>query len=62
MSFPFPRQSILGVLYANDPNEIPLADIEAAYDMPYDTDIPEDDADIPNIKVRYEEQFIHKLL
>ena len=40
-------QSLNNVLYSNDPNEIPLTDIEAAADLPYDTDIPEDDADIP---------------
>ena len=28
-------------MYANDPDDIPLADFEAAAFMPYDTDIPE---------------------
>ena len=37
------------ILYSNDPDEIPLTDIEAAADLPYDTDIPEDgNADIPD--------------
>ena len=36
------------ILYSNDPNEIPLTDLEAAADLPYDTDIPEDNADIPD--------------
>ena len=40
-------QSLNNILYSNDPDEIPLTDIEAAADLPYDTDIPEDDADIP---------------
>ena len=35
------------MLYSNDPNEIPITDIEDAASLPYDTDIPEDNADIP---------------
>ena len=35
------------VLYSNDPDEIPLTDIEAAASLPYDTDIPDNNADIP---------------
>ena len=35
------------ILYSDDPKEIPLTDFEAAADLPYDTDIPEGDADIP---------------
>ena len=41
-------QSLNNILYSNDPNEIPLTDLEAAADLPYDTDIPEDNADIPD--------------
>ena len=41
-------QSLNNILYSNDPDEIPLTDIEAAADLPYDTDIPEDNADIPD--------------
>ncbi len=37
-----PFQSLNNILYSNDPNEIPLADFERAYDMPYDTDVSED--------------------
>ena len=40
--------SLNNVLYSNDPADIPLTDIEAAADLPYDTDIPEDNADIPD--------------
>ena len=57
--------SLNNVLYSNDPDEIPLTDIEAAAgeprpalishhnflpatDLPYDTDIPDDNADIPD--------------
>ena len=35
------------ILYSDDPTQIPLTDFEAAADLPYDTDIPEGDADIP---------------
>ena len=44
----FSIQSLNNILYSNDPDEIPLTDIEAAADLPYDTDIPEDNADIPD--------------
>jgi hypothetical protein len=41
--------SLVDILYNNDPNEIPPADYEAAINMPYDTDIPDDEnADIPD--------------
>ena len=40
-------ESLNNILYSDDPDEIPLTDFEAAADMPYDTDIPEGDADIP---------------
>ena len=36
------------ILYSNDPDTIPLTDLEAAADLPYDTDIPEGNADIPD--------------
>merc|ERR1719312_393903 len=39
--------SLNSVLYSNDPDEIPLTDIEAAASLPYDTDIPDNNADIP---------------
>ena len=39
--------SLNNVLYTNDPDEIPLTDIEAAASLPYDTDIPEGNAEIP---------------
>jgi len=39
--------SLNNVLYSNDPDEIPLTDLQAAADLPYDTDIPDGDADIP---------------
>ncbi|XP_040583519.2 location of vulva defective 1 [Lepeophtheirus salmonis] len=40
--------SLKEILYNNDPDDIPISDkINAEY-MPYDTDIPEDDADIPD--------------
>ena len=41
-------QSLNNILYSNDPNQIPLTDLEAAADLPYDTDIPDDNADIPD--------------
>lgn len=34
-------QSLNNVLYNNDPDDIPLTDMEAAASLPYDTDIPE---------------------
>ena len=40
--------SLNNVLYSNDPDEIPLTDIEAAASLPYDTDIPDGNADIPS--------------
>ena len=30
-----------GVLYSNDPSDLPLTDLDAASSLPYDTDIPE---------------------
>jgi hypothetical protein len=56
--------SLNQILYSNDPDQIPLTDIDAAAgrilqiifassqplppDLPYDTDIPDDNADIPD--------------
>ena len=40
-------QSLNNVLYNSDPDDIPITDMDAAASLPYDTDIPEDDADIP---------------
>ena len=41
--------SLNNILYSNDPDDIPLTDIEDAASLPYDTDIPEDgDAAIPD--------------
>ena len=34
-------KSLNGVLYTNDPSQIPITDFEAAASLPYDTDIPE---------------------
>ena len=34
-------QSLNGVLYSNDPSDLPLTDLDAASSLPYDTDIPE---------------------
>ncbi|XP_059084074.1 uncharacterized protein LOC131881274 [Tigriopus californicus] len=41
-------ESLNSILYANDPDEIPLTDFERAAEMPYDTNIPEENADIPD--------------
>lgn len=41
-------QSLNRIIYSNDPSQIPLADLEAAYDMPYDTDV-DPDAEILDI-------------
>ena len=35
------------MLYNSDPDDIPITDMDAAVSLPYDTDIPEDNADIP---------------
>ena len=34
-------QSLNNVLYNNDPDDIPITDLDAAASLPYDTDIPE---------------------
>ena len=39
--------SLNNVLYSSNPDDIPLTDLEAAASLPYDTDIPEGNADIP---------------
>ena len=36
-----PLQSLNNVLYNNDPDDIPITDLDAAASLPYDTDIPE---------------------
>lgn len=41
-------ENLNSILYADDPDQIPLTDFEKAKNMPYDTDIPPDNADIPD--------------
>ena len=36
-----PPQGVNNVLYNNDPDDIPITDMDAAGSLPYDTDIPE---------------------
>ena len=40
-------EGLNSILYANDPSQLPITDFEAAAYLPYDTDIPGPDAEIP---------------
>ena len=40
VQYPF-YQSLNNVLYNNNPDDIPITDLDAAASLPYDTDIPE---------------------
>ena len=53
--------SLNNVLYSNNPDDIPLTDIEAAASLPYDTDIPDGNADIPEDPKEAEKQNAMKI-